>query len=218
MGAAGALLVGLVVGLLIFADTPGKSTTTTEPVSTSVTTTIGPTSTEAVTSTASAPAPALAKSSTSAQASTKVTTSTKGSTTEAHTTPKATRVTVDPGHGVAASDTLIVLLVGIAVILLAGAISGQGVTLGIGGSTAPLAPAAKKKAREEVRLQAPEADPELIQMVTDSSVAKLSRRYRGAPARPPNDEIKAVVAETLSAVRAAAPPEAAAPAPAPDGS
>ncbi len=220
--AGASLLLGVVVALLLgLGDTAGESKTTTEPVSTAVTTVIEPTTTEAVTSTAPASQPALGKSATSMQPSASVKTTTKRTSTEVRTKPTATRVTTIPGHGVLASDSLILLLVGLALALLFGAASGQRLKLGIGGTQVEVAPETRHKAIVEAEALLPNADPELIKLVAHGAVGKLAEDYWGAPARPPDKEIKAAVEETLSTVgevasAETAPPQTAAP-PSDDG-
>jgi hypothetical protein len=208
--AGASLLLGVVVALLLgLGDTAGESKTTTEPVSTTVTTVIEPTTTEMVTSTAPASQPALGKSAASMQPSASVKTTTKRTSTEVQTKPTATRVTTTPGHGVLASDSLILLLVGLALALLLGAASGQRLKLGIAGTQVEVAPETRHRAYELTFARLPTADPALIQLVAHGAVGKLAEDYWGAPARPPDKEIKAAVEETLSTVGEVAPAEVA---------
>lgn len=173
----GVFVLGVAVALLVGADTPGASTTSTAPVPVTVVTKTEPTLVTATTSTT--------------PTSTTVTTLTRPGATQVVSTPGATVVKAVPGHAAAASDSLIVLLVGLGGGLLLSGISGRTVKLGFGGSNIEFTAPVERKVAAVVG--ATVADPLQREMVFHGAVANLQRSYWGSPARPPDTAIARAV-------------------------
>lgn len=178
----GVFVLGVAVALLVGADTPGASTTSTAPVPVTVVTKTEPTSVTATTSTT--------------PTSTTVTTLTTPGATHVVSTPGATVVTTDPGHAAAASDSLIVLLVGLGGGLLLSGISGRTVKLGFGGSNIEFTAPVERKVAAVVGASV--ADPLRREMVFHGAMGSLHQRYWGAPARPPDDAIAQAVHDAVA--------------------
>jgi hypothetical protein len=204
LGLAGALILGVAAALLFAADTPGPTTTVTEPVTTTVATTIEGTSTKAVTTIAPAPAATWGKSAAPSPATT-VASETKPTGTKALTTPSVTKVTTTPGHAAQASDTLVVLLVGFGLVLLISGISGRITKITLpGGAQLGIDEPAVQKIRTVAREEAGTDDPVAIETLYQGAVMRLTPQYGGSHGQPPVEAIKEAVEGTVKAVEATA--------------
>jgi hypothetical protein len=205
LGLAGALILGAAAALLFAADTPGPTTTVTEPVTTTVATTIEATSTKAVTTPAPARTTTMGTSAVDPPSSTTVATDTKPTGTKAVTTASMTKVTTTPGHAAQASDTLVVLLVGFGLVLLISGISGRITKITLpGGAGFGFDEPAEQKIRAVARKKAGTDDPVAIDTLYQSAAMQLTPLYGGFRGQPPEEAIEAAVDKAAEAVKATA--------------
>jgi hypothetical protein len=207
LGLAGALILGVAAALLFAADTPGPTTTVTEPATTTVATTIEATRTKAVTTpapTSPAPPTTMGTSAVAPPSSTTVATEAKPTATKAVTTPSMTKVTTTPGHAAQASDTLVVLLVGFGLVLLISGISGRITKITLpGGAGFGFDEPAEQKIRDVVKEKAGD-DPVVVETLSQGAIVQLTPQYGGFRGPPPEDAIKEAVENAAKAVQTTA--------------